>query len=161
MIERETAAVAAVAAVAATAPVAAVAPSASMSAAEVTQLVSLMQGMLDRVERNILDRLDDNARTDAERWRRHDEEFAASLKRTSDRFERVEASIVKTTLSLEALLSREHDDDVRMDARIRPLRGSLAWLWASRRDLVIVGIGLGVLATFLADILGPIFGVHP
>lgn len=132
----------------------------ALTSAEITGLIGLFQTMLDRTERNILDRLDDNAKGAADRWRKHDDELATNTKRVVERFEKVEAAIATAVATLQAHLDREHDEDVRLDARLRPIRGSVAWLWAQRRDIVIVLIGLGVFATFLVEAFGRALGPH-
>jgi hypothetical protein len=131
-----------------------------LTSAEITGLIGLFQTMLDRTERNILDRLDDNSRGAAARWAKHDEELATNTRRVVERFEKVEAAIVTTTEALRAHLDREHDEHVRMDARLSPIRGSVAWLWDQRRDIVILLIGLGVLATFVVEAFGRVLGPH-
>jgi hypothetical protein len=131
-----------------------------LTSAEITGLIGLFQTMLDRTERNILDRLDDNSRGATARWTKHDEDAAAKEARTAARFLKIETALDTTVATLQAHLDREHDEDIRMDARIRPIRGSLAWLWNQRRDIVIVLIGLGVLATFLVESFGRIVGPH-
>ena len=132
----------------------------ALTAPEITALIGLFQGMLDRTERNILDRLDENSRGATMRWTKHDDELAANTRRITVRFEKVENAIDVTTKALEAHLDREHDEDIRMDARIRPIRGSIAWVWQQRRDIVIVLIGLGVFATFLVEAFGRALGPH-
>lgn len=132
----------------------------ALSPSEITSLIGLFQVMLDRTERNILDRLDDNSKGASARWRKHDEELATNRGLIVDRFERVEAAIATTSKALEAVLDRDHDDDVRMDARIRPLRGTLGWLWAHWRDLVLLLIGLIALGTFMVESFGRVLGPH-
>ena len=146
-----TADVAAVAAVAPTAAVAAVAPSPSLSAAEVTALVGLFQGMLSGTENRILAAMADNSRMAGERWAKHDAELAANTVRVTNRFAQIDSQLQTTATALQAYLDREHDDDVRMDARIRPLRGSFGWLWANRKDIALLGIGILALANILLD----------
>jgi len=132
-----------------------------LTSAEITGLIGLFQTMLDRTERNILDRLDTNAKGASERWEKHDAEFAASTARVNARFVKIEERLQTTADTLAAYLAREHDEDVRMDARIRPIRGSIGWVWSQRREIVIVLIGLGVLVSFLAETFGRVFGLHP
>ena len=150
--EDQIAAVAAVAAVAPTAAVAAVAPSPpSLSAVEVTALVGLFQGMLSGTENRILAAMADNSRMAGERWAKHDAELAANTVRVTNRFAQIDSQLQTTATALQAYLDREHDDDVRMDARIRPLRGSFGWLWANRKDIALLGIGILALANILLD----------
>ena len=132
----------------------------ALSSAEITGLIGLFQTMLDRTERNILDRLDANAAGASERWAKHDAELDANTKRITARFEAVESAIATTTQALKVHLDREHEEDVRMDARIRPIRGSLGWLWAHWRDIVLLVIGLIAAGTFVVEAFGRALGSH-
>jgi hypothetical protein len=125
----------------------------ALTAAEITGLIGLFQGMLDKTERVILDRLADNARGATDRWTKHDAEQTEATRQIAARFEAVETSVREHH-------QREHERQLVADARIKPLRGSIAWIWTQRRDIVIVMIGIGVLATFLAETFGRIFGPH-
>lgn len=131
-----------------------------LTSAEITGLIGLFQTMLDRTERNILDRLDGNAKSATARWVKHDDDARAAAARTDARFVKIEEALDTTVNTLQAYLDREHDEDVRMDARIRPLRGSIGWLWNQRRDIVIVLIGLVALGTFLVEAFGRVLGPH-
>jgi hypothetical protein len=132
----------------------------ALSPSEITGLIGLFQTMLDRTERNILDRLDDNSKGASARWRKHDDELEVNRGLIVARFEALEAAIATTSKALEALLDREHDDDVRMDARIRPLRGSISWLWVHWRDIVLLLIGMVALGTFMVESFGRVLGPH-
>jgi len=157
----DTSGVAAVAAVAAVAPTAAVAASTpGMTAAEITSLVSLFQGMLLATESRILAAMADNSRAASERWARHDEELTRNTQRVTDRFAAIDARLQHTTDALTTHLDRERIDDERMDARIRPIRGSLAWLWLHWRDLLLLAIGLAAAGTFLVESFGRVLGPH-
>jgi anti-sigma-K factor RskA len=133
----------------------------TLSAAEVTALVGLFQGMLMGTESRILAAMADNSRAAAERWAKHDAELAANTERVTKRFAELDSRLETTAAALKSYLDREHDDDIRMDARIRPIRGSIGWLWAHWRDVVLLTIGLIALGTFLVDFFGHTFGLQP
>jgi hypothetical protein len=132
----------------------------ALTASEITGLIGLFQTMLDAMEGRIIDRLDINSRGATERWQKHDAELATNTARVVARFEKVETAIDLTTKALQAHLDREHDDDVRMDARIRPIRGSIGWVWSHWRDIVLLVIGLIALGTFLVESFGRVIGPH-
>jgi hypothetical protein len=132
----------------------------SMSAGEVLHLISLFDRSLERMETRIIAKMEENSEGAKERWKRHDEALAANTIRVVSRFEKMESALLKVETLLDQHLDREHEEDIRMDARIRPLRGSISWLWAQRKDIVIVLIGFGVFATFLLEAFGRILGPH-
>ena len=154
VVSEQDARTAAVAAVAAVAPVAAVAASSpSLSAAEVTALVGLFQGMLSGTENRILAAMADNSRAAGERWAKHDAELAANTARVTARFLDLDARLQTTADTLQAYLSREHDDDVAMQARIQPIRGSIAWLWLHWKELALFLLGLATLVNVMLNAL--------
>ena len=123
----------------------------SLQPSEITGLIGLFQTMLDRTERNILERLDENSRGATERWAKHDAELAENTRRVVARFEAIEGAVREHH-------QLAHEAQIRSDARIRPLRYSVAWLWTQRRDIVILLIGIGVLSTFILDFITHIGG---
>jgi hypothetical protein len=125
----------------------------ALTAAEITGLIGLFQQMLGETEKRILAALAANSKGAADRWQLHDTEQTLHREAIAGRFAKLESALT-------AHLDRQHDEDVAMDARIRPIRGSLAWVWAQRRDIVIVLIGIGVLATFLVESFNRILGPH-
>ena len=139
--------------------VAFVAPAAtSVSAAGVTSLVALFQTMLLATEKRILDAMAENSHAAADRWKKHDDELERNTQRVTERFVALDARLQTTADALAAHLDAERVEDIRMDARIRPIRGSIAWLWIHWRDVVLLTIGLIALGTFLIDALSHTFG---
>jgi hypothetical protein len=132
----------------------------TLTASEITGLIGLFQTMLDKTEGRILDAMAGNSERATERWAKHDAELERNTKRVTDRFAQIDARLQTTVDTLQAHLDREHDDDIRMDARIRPIRGSLAWLWAHWRDVVLLMIGLIALGTFAVEAFGRVLGPH-
>jgi hypothetical protein len=133
----------------------------ALTASEITGLIGLFQVMLDKTEANIVKVMEGNSARATERWAKHDAELAANTKRVTDRFEDIDAKLQLTADALEAHLDREHDEDVRNDARIRPIRGSLAWLWIHWRDIVLLVIGVIAAGTFIVEAVGRAFGAIP
>jgi len=148
--------VAAVAAVAQVAPVAAVAP--SMTASEVATLVSLFQTMLDRTERNILDRLDENSRGANARWTKHDEELDRNREAIAGKFLAMEKRLDDHLVIANAHFTREHDDDLVMQARVRPVQIGVAWAANHWKDIVILSVGVVGLFAVAADIASRYLG---
>jgi hypothetical protein len=128
---------------------------------DVTALMSLINSMLQAMEFRILQRLDLNSQAATERWAKHDAELAENTKRVVDRFERLELALEATNVSVRDHHQREHERQIVTDARIRPIRGSISWLWLHWRDVVLLIIGMIALGTFLVDFFGHTFGVTP
>jgi hypothetical protein len=132
-----------------------------MTVTEVTGLVNLFNGMLLSMEGRLIDKMDDNSRLAAERWAKHDAELSANTKRVVERFEKTEAAILVLEESLSVHLRREHDEDIANEARVKPVKTVVGFLWAHWRDLVLLFIGLFALMTFLVDAFGHVLGIGP
>jgi hypothetical protein len=118
----------------------------SLTATDVTALVTLMSGMLDRMEGRIIGRLDDNAQGAAERWERHDKELAANTKRITDRFMVIEAALDEHLQVANIHFAKEHDSEIATEARVKPVRTAAGWLWANWKTIVLILFALlGVL----------------
>lgn len=145
-----------------TTPAPAVVPShpVALTASEITGLIGLFQTMLDKTEANIVKVMEGNSERATERWAKHDLELAANTKRVTDRFAAIDARLQLTADALQAHLDREHEEDIRMDARIRPIRGGLGWLWAHWRDIVLLVIGVIAAGTFVVEAFGRVLGPH-
>jgi hypothetical protein len=120
---------------------------AGMSVIEVTGLVTMFGGMLDRMELRITGRLDRNAAGAAERWTLHDREHILQ----DARFLAVEKGVGDAMELLRTHLTREHDEDVRADARLAPVKGGAAWIWRNRNSVLLVVIVILGLVGFVSD----------
>ena len=113
-----------------------------LTATDVTALVSLMSGMLDRMESRIIARLDDNSRLAAERWQKHDAELAANTTRVVKRFEAIESELLTVSNCLKGHLEREHDEDIATAARVRPVKTVLGWAIANWKNIALLVIAV-------------------
>jgi hypothetical protein len=95
--------------------------STSMSVVEVTGLINLFAGLLNTSTSLILGRLDENAKMASERWMKHDAELARNRDAIVARFEKIEGVLDKDVKTLDEHLSKAHDDQVALDARVRPV----------------------------------------
>ena len=120
-----------------------------LTATDVTALVGLMSGMLDRMESRIIARLDDNSRLASERWQKHDAELEANTRRVVKRFEVIEGELLTVSNCLKGHLDKEHDEAVTTSARVRPVKTVLGWAivnWKNIALLVIAALtALGIL----------------
>jgi hypothetical protein len=123
------------------------------SAGDVLGVINVFERMLLAMEARLVAKMDDNSRLASERWAQHDNQLVANEKRIIERFERLEGDLIKMETTLEAHLKAEEREDIVNEARIRPLKGGIAWFWRNWRDIVLLLIGLFALATFITDAL--------
>lgn len=124
-------------------------PNGVLTAGDVTALVNLVAGMLDRMESRILGRLDANSAGASERWAKHDAELATNTARVVKRFEEIESELLTVSNCLKGHLDAAHDAEVATDARVRPVKSVGRWVvvnWKSLALLVIAVLtALGIL----------------
>lgn len=150
--ETRTAEVAAVAAVAAVAPTAAVAGSPpGMTVVEVTALVTLFNQMLGTSTSTILAAMAENSRAASERWQKHDADRVTDTQRVVDRFTEQDRRILTIETTLETWLAKEHDEDVAMDARIRPITGTANWVVAHWTQIALVILFLATMLNLILN----------
>lgn len=135
-------------------------PTAELSARDVTSLVQLFNVMLNAMEGRIVRKIDDYAHSESRRW----EEHAADVQRLTEswttRAIAIETTIADLERRLDDHLDKEHDEEVRADARIRPVKTVAEWFVFHWRDLVILGIGIIALLGFLGDTLSHLLTGH-
>lgn len=117
-------------------------PNGVLTANDVTALVGLMSGMLDRMETRIIARLDENSIRATERWKKHDDELEANTKRIVDRFEKIEADLIDVSRCIHGHLAKEHDEEVALQARVKPVRTIGLWLAMNWRSLLLALLAL-------------------
>jgi hypothetical protein len=130
------------------------------SAGDVLGVINVFERMLLAMEARLVAKMDDNSRLAADRWAQHDAQLALNEKRILARFERLEADLVKMETVLNDHLKKEEHEDIVNEARIRPLKGTIGWLWHNWRDLLIIAIGLLAFAAAWGEWFGRIFGPH-
>jgi len=106
------------------------------------RILHLFEVMLLAMEQRLTAKMDDNSRLASERWVRHDREAEAMVARLA---------ALETTLGLHLDEARTHK--LIVDARARPIRSFVGWLWDHWRDLVLLAIGLFALLTTLSELV--------
>lgn len=132
-----------------------------MTITEVTALVQLFNSQLLEVERRLGEKMDGNSAAAAERWARHDAELQTNTARIVARFEKIEEAMLTVEKALEQHLDGHHDEDLVMDARLRPVRSGAQWLIANYKNIAILLIGLLGFFAVAADILSRYLGGAP
>ena len=99
------------------------------------------------MEDRIISRLDLNAVGAADRWRLHDEQLERNTALVTAKFVEIEERLDAHLVIANAHFGRQHDDDIAMDARVRPVRIGAAWAGSHWKDIAILAVGiLGFLA---------------
>ena len=133
----------------------------SLTGAETATLLTLIDARLARMEDRIIARLDLNAAGAAERWRLHDEQSDLAVETITAKFvalgERLDAHVVVAN----AHFARQHDDDLVMQARVRPVRIGAAWAASHWKDIAILAVAVLGLFAVTADILSRYLGGPP
>jgi hypothetical protein len=112
-------------------------------------ILHLFEVMLLAMERRLVEKMDDNSRLASERWAKHDIELEQNTKRVVDRF-----AALETTLGLH--LDEANNRKLVAEARTRPIRSSVGWLWDHWRDVVLLAIGLFALLTAITEVLAKV-----
>lgn len=120
----------------------------SMSVTEVTGLVQLFNNQLLAMEGRLVAKMDDNSRLASERWVRHDQELEANTRRIVKRFEEIEKSILVIETTLESHLKKEHDEELVVQARVRPVVTVAQYVAKNWRTIALIAalITTGLLA---------------
>jgi hypothetical protein len=125
----------------------------ALSVAETTALINVFAGMLNSATQLIITRLDDNSRMASERWAKHDAELDRNREIVVARFLKIETALDAHLVVANAHFVREHDEDLVMDARVRPVRVSLAYVIAHWKTALLVILSvLGLMGIWL-DVL--------
>jgi len=98
------------------------------SVADAAALIAAVATLVSGSTATIMARLDENARGATVRWQLHDDELTKNTSRVVTRFDSVEKSLLIVEKSLEQHLDGHHDNDVAMDARVRPVRDGVRWV---------------------------------
>jgi len=127
----------------------------SMSVSEVTGLVNLFTSMLTTSTAQIIARIDDNSKSETERWRKHDVELDRNREAVVARFLKVEEALDAHLMVANVHFAKEHDEDLVMDARVQPVKTSIAYViahWKTAALVILSVLGLlGVWLDFIRD----------
>ena len=130
-----------------------------MSVVEVTGLVNLFTSMLNTSTAQIISRIDSNAAAETERWRKHDAELERNREQVVARFLKVESALDNHLVVANSFFAKEHDEEVASDARVRPVKSAVGWLWLHWRDILLLVIGLFAFMTLVIDAFGHMLGL--
>ena len=131
-----------------------------MSITEVTALVQLFNNQLSAMEIRLSQKMDENSARATERWVKHDLELETNTKRVVARFEKLEGVLCTVEKALEAHLDREREEDIANDARIKPIRMSISWVWLYRKDILLFIIFVMAALAAGGEWFGRIIGPH-
>jgi len=110
----------------------------TMTATEITGLVNLFNGMMIAMEGRLIAKLDENSRGAADRWAKHDRDLETNTARVIARFEKMESAILTVEKTLEAHLDREHEENLIMEARVRPVKTFAEYLSRNWKTIFLI-----------------------
>lgn len=125
----------------------------TMSVTEVTGLVQLFNNSLLAMEGRLIAKMDENSRRASERWAKHDLELEANTKRIVARFEKVEASITLIEKSLKEHLDKEHDDELVVQARVKPITTVAGYIAKNWRTILLLIVSVLAILGFSGETL--------
>ena len=128
------------------------------SLADAASLIAAVATLVAGSTHTIMARLDENSRGASDRWRLHDEQLADNTRRVVTRFEAIERAMLTTEQALRQHLDAQHDEDLVMQARVRPVRLGVAWMVAHWKDLAILAVAVLGLFAVTADVLSRYLG---
>ena len=126
-------------------------PSGGMSIADVTGILHLFEQMLLSMEARIVRKFEESAKLSDSQWAKHDAEADRTLKRMDDRFVKIEQQLLTVDTALESHLVREREEDIIMDARVKPVKNAFTWVAIHWRDIVLLLVALLGFAALTAD----------
>ena len=132
-----------------------------MATLDVTGLVGMLSGMLGAMEGRILERMRENSEAARDRWALHDAELERNRTAIVSRFRAVEGRIEEVNVAVTLHHEAAHDQRIAADARIKPIRTVSGWLWANRKDLLLLALAILAVLGFMGDTLSGLLGNHP
>ena len=129
--------------------------------ADAAALIAAVATLVAGSTQTIMARLDENSRGASERWRLHDEELARNRETITAKFLKIESALDAHIVIANQHFGREHDDDLVMQARVRPVRLGVAWMARHWKDLAILAVAVLGLFAVTADILSRYLGGPP
>lgn len=125
----------------------------SWTAGDVLGVVSVFERMLASMEHRLIDKFEDGSRNANERWVQHERDRVG----LDSRFEKLETRLHDIETTLTEHLVHEREEDLIIQARVRPVKNGFAWLWLHWRDVALLGLAIAALATLIAERLSRTF----
>lgn len=110
----------------------------------ISALIQSFVSMVGGMEGRLADQIRENAAASKERWGRWEGEFNSYKVATDRRVEIVEVQLKKH-------LDREHDDDLILRARIKPVQTTVGWLVKNWRTVLLLIVSILALIGFAGD----------
>ena len=119
----------------------------TLATADITALIGLINGMLASMEGRIMDRLSKNATSDEARWEKHDLVSERTIGAIREEIGVLRADFKAHLTVANAHFAKEHDDQLVLDARVRPVKTTVQWLVGNWPKVLALLFGiLGFLA---------------
>jgi len=138
--------------------------SGSMSVTEVTGLVQLFNNSLLAMEGRLVAKMDDSSRLASERWIKHDRDSERIVGDIEKRIVTVQCELQKEIDLLATTLKdhigianthweKEHEEEIRLDARLTPVKGALAYVRRNWKTILLVIMSILAVVGFSRDTL--------
>lgn len=139
-------------------------PTGSMSVTEVTGLIQLFNNQLLAMEGRLSAKMDDNSRLASERWTKHDQDSERVLADIEKRFTKLEAELCEQTSVLaaefkahtqeaESRWKKERDEEIRLDARLTPVKGVIAYVRRNWKTILLLVVSVLAILGFSVNTL--------
>lgn len=129
-----------------------------MTAAEVTSLVNLFNGMLLAMEGRLTAKMDESSRRATDRWAKHDLDAQTTMQHWTDQFVRLEGVVDAHVTTAEAHWAAERDEELILAARIKPVKTTVQYLASNWRTILLLIVSalaiLGFSTRTFQEILG-------
>lgn len=114
----------------------------AMTISDVTGILHLFEQMLLAMESRLVAKMDSNSRAATERWAMHDRDLEVNTKRVIERFEKLEKWIGTLDSALQAHLDKEHDEELVLDARVKPVKTLAQYTSKNWKTILLVAIAV-------------------
>jgi len=100
----------------------------TLATADITALIGLINGMLGSMEARIIERLAENSRGAETRWEAHDRASERTIAAIREEIGVVRSELVTLSRAVADHHTKEHDQELVLQARVRPIVSTTRWL---------------------------------
>jgi len=129
-----------------------------MTVADVTGLIALMADMLNKMEGRIIDRLNINAEGAKDRWVIHDRDAAIAMAKVDEEIALLRADLAAHLVVANVHFDKERTEEIASDARVRPVRTTLAWIIEHWGQILLFLFGVLGFFAIAADVIARYIG---
>lgn len=113
-----------------------------LTGADMLALVAHITGLLSEMEGRIMDRLSDNASGAEARWVKHDLASERTIGGIREEIAVLRADFVEHLRVANAHFTKDRDEDLIADARVKPVKTILGWAIANWKNIALLVIAV-------------------